>query len=89
MNEVSTEPVARIILVPLTKLSILPEVVDELFGVFEGAERFPPVDESRQLRATKQCRNDLRVFAGVIIAFPLNPEAQQEGLMKVVQGDKP
>lgn len=76
-DNVSADPVVRVLLVPPIDIGVLPEVVDELFRVLEGTDRFPPVDESRQFCPTNQCRNDLRVFAGVIIVFPLNPEAQQ------------
>ena len=89
INDVSTDPVVRIILVPPFNISFLPEVVDELFRVLEGADRFPSADESRQLRETKRCRNDLRVFAGVIVPFPLNSEAQQRAPMKAVRCDEP
>jgi len=89
INDVFTEPILRIIFVLPSNIGVLPEVVDELLRLFEGAERFPPGSESRQLCRTKQHSNDLRVFTGVIVPFPLDPEAQQKGPTKAVRGDKP
>ena len=76
-------------MVPPLEIDIVPEVVDEMFGILEGTDRFPSVNEPCQLRVTERHPNDRRVFSGVIVPLPLNPEAQRQTPVKAVRSDEP
>lgn len=57
-NNLSACPGFRIFVVSPLEVGVIPEIVDEMFGIFEGTERFPSANEPCQFRATGQCPND-------------------------------
>ena len=58
LNNSSACPVLRVLVIFPIEISVLPEVVDEMFGALEGTDRLPPADKLRQLGVANQCTND-------------------------------
>ena len=58
VNNILARPVLGVLVVSPVEICVPPEIVEEMLGIIEGLNRFPPEDEPRQQGIRKQCTDD-------------------------------